>query len=57
MIGQIFEHNSTRPTLHQVAGSLCAIGSFSLSQVQYQTIFEAVVVFLDTFESYANYQE
>ena len=29
----------------------------SLSQVQYQTIFEAVLMFLDSFETYANFQK
>ena len=40
-----------------VAGIVCAIGSLSLPQVQYQMIFEAVLVFLDTFETYANFQK
>ena len=44
-------------TPHPVAGLVCATRSLLLSQVQYQTIYVAVLVFLDSFEAYANFQK
>jgi len=42
---------------HTFSGWSCVIGYPSLPQVQYQIIFEAILVFLDTFETYANIQK